>query len=418
MNDPVSDFFLEDPRKLDDPFADLKWLREHNPVHRHELSGQWFVFPYREVRELFADPRLSSNRMAGFVDAAPASVRDELRGLVPYLEDWLLMLDGPEHSRLRGVLHQGFNARAIAALREPIERGANELIDRVIDSGRIDVAADYGFLLPAYVLSDFMGVHIADRDRIVRWSVDFVDFFNVIPITEDTTRRMISSANEMMAYTRELLAERRSVPREDFLGVMAAAGEDGAITDQEIVGNTLLLLVAGHVAVRNLIGNVIWLLLEHPAEFGRLRSNPELLSSVIEESLRYEPPVTLIPRIALQDIVVRGERIRAGEIVQLSIAAANRDPTRFPDPDRFDAARDPRGVLSFGRGPHGCLGARLAREQALIALTILFGRLGTDLRLGAPGDVRWYRNAGNRGPEALPVTFRLTAGSDARAGSA
>ena len=158
------------------------------------------------------------------------------------------------------------------------------------------------------------------------------------------------------------------------------------------------------------IGNVIWLLLEHPAEHERLREDPSLLRSVIEESLRMEPPITAIPRIALEDIVVRDRLIGAGEIVQLSIAAANRDPSRFPDPDRFDAARNPHGVLSFGHGPHGCLGARLANEQVMIALEALFSRLGTELRLDRPGEVRWYRNAGNRGPEALPVTFASPAG--------
>lgn len=405
MSDPLSNFFLDDPRKLDDPFEDLAWLREHHPVHRHEPIAEWFVFPYEDVRGLLADPRLSSNRMAGFVDAAPTTVRDELLTLVPYLEDWLLMADGAKHSRLRRVLHQGFNASAIEALRDPIERAANELIDGAVDSARIDVAAEYGFLLPAYVLSDFMGVHRADRNRVVQWSVDFVDFFNVIPITEDTTRRMVTSAHEMSAYTRGLLAERRGAERDDFLGTMSAAAARGEIADEEIVGNTLLLLIAGHVAVRNLIGNVVWLLLQHPDQHERLRDEPALLESLIEESLRYEPPITLLPRITLEEITVRGKRIGAGEIVQLSLAAANRDPAQFSDPDRFDAARNPRGVVSFGHGPHGCLGARLAKQQAMIALEVLFDRLGTDLSLEQPDEVRWYRNAGNRGPEALPVTF-------------
>jgi cytochrome P450 len=134
------------------------------------------------------------------------------------------------------------------------------------------------------------------------------------------------------------------------------------------------------------------------------------LSSVLEESLRFEPPITAIPRIALEDVAIDDQTIRAGEIVQLSIAAANRDPSRFSDPDRFDAARNPHGVMSFGHGPHGCLGARLAKELASIALEVLFARLGTNMRLDQPGEVRWYRNAGNRGPEALPVRFRAADG--------
>jgi len=401
----VSDFFLENPAKLDDPFDDLAWLREHSPVHWHEPVEQWFVFRYDDVRSLFADRRLSANRMAGFVDAAPPAVRDELRTLVPYLEKWLLMTDGTTHSHLRKVLHQGFNASAIAALHEPIEQAANALLDDAVHDRQLDVAADFAFPLPAYVLSDFMGVRAEDRYRVVQWSVDFVDFFNIIPITEDTTRRMVDSATEMTAYTRELLVDRQTVARQDFLGVMAAAARGGEITDEEILGNTLLLLIAGHVAVRNLIGNVVWLLIRHPDEFQRLRDDPSLLASIVEESLRMEPPVTLIPRIALEAIELRGETIRAGDIVQLSIAAANRDPGQFPNPNRFDAARNPHGVLSFGHGPHGCLGARLAVEESLVALDALFRRLGTNLKVSEEGRVRWYRNAGNRGPEQLPITF-------------
>jgi cytochrome P450 len=250
-----------------------------------------------------------------------------------------------------------------------------------------------------------MGVPPEDRDRVVQWSVDFVDFFNIIPITEDTTQRMVRAATEMSAYMRELLGERRPGRDDDFLGLMAAASSHGEITDDEIVGNTLLLLIAGHVAVRNLIGNVVWLLLEHPSEYERLRLDPSLLRSTIEESLRYEPPITQIPRIAMEDIEVRGQTIAAGDIIQLSIVAANRDPQRFPEPDRFDVTRNPRGVLSYGHGPHGCLGARLAREQATIALEVLFRRADGLLRLDDSREIRWYRNAGNRGPETLPVRF-------------
>jgi cytochrome P450 len=410
MGDPVNDFFLDDPRKLDDPFADLAWLREHRPVHRHDPIGQWFVFPYDDVRLLCADKRMSDDRIAGFAEAAPASVRDEVRQIVPYLETWLIFRDGTGHSHLRSILHRGFNTRAIEAMREPIGRIANELLDRATDAGRLDVAADYGFLLPAYVLSDFMGVRPEDRDRVVQWSADFVDFFNVIPITEDTTRRMIRSATEMTEHWRRLLSERARDSRDDFMGVMAAAVRNREIGEQEIVGSAMLLLIAGHLPVRNLIGNVIWLLLEHPAEYERLREDASLLTSVIEEALRLEPPVTAIPRIALEDVVIRDQTVRAGEIVQLSIAAANRDPSHFPDPDRFDAARNPHGVLSFGHGPHGCLGARLATQQAAIALEVLFRRLGMNFRLDLTREVRWYRNAGNRGPDALPVSFEPTDG--------
>jgi cytochrome P450 len=404
-SDPTADFFLDDPKKLDDPFADLAWLREHHPVHWHQPVNQWFVFPYDDVQSLFGDPRLGANRVAGFVDAVPEEVRGAVRALLPTFEKWLIFRDGTDHAALRAALHRGLNAKTIEALRGAIQRTASELLDRAASTGEFDVAADYGYVLPVYVLSDFIGVPPEDRDLIVRWSAEFVDFFNVIPITVDSTQRMVNAATEMMAYIHGFLRERRSGPNGAFLEVMSAAAANGEITEEEIVGNTVLLLIAGHVAVRNLIGNVVWLLLEHPSEYRRVLEDRSLLRSAIEESLRYEPPITQIPRIALEDIRVRDQRIAAGDIIQLSIVAANRDPKHFPDPDRFDIARKPQGVLSFGHGPHGCFGALLALEQTTIALDLLFRRAGSSLRLDDRREIRWYRNAGNRGPENLPVRF-------------
>jgi cytochrome P450 len=233
--------------------------------------------------------------------------------------------------------------------------------------------------------------------------VDFIGFFNVVPITAGTTRPMVQSATEMIGYVGELLAQRRREPRDDFLGALANASA-GEVSEEEIVSNAMLLLLAGHVAPRNLIGNAVYLLLKHPDQLTKLREDPSLMRNVLEETLRFEPPVTLIPRIALQDIELRESTIRAGQIVQLSIASANRDETRFPDPDRFDVTRQAGRTLSFGHGPHGCLGALLALEEAQISLETLFRRM-PGIELDESRDIVWYRNAANRGPDALPLVF-------------
>ncbi|MGI8506715.1 MAG: cytochrome P450 [Solirubrobacteraceae bacterium] len=405
MIDVLESFFLEDPRKLDDPFADLAWLREHRPVYHRESLDQWFVFRYDDVRALFADRRLSADRVKGLVGAVPVPVRPDVEKLVPWFESWLMMNDGAEHSRLRRQLHAGFNASIIESLNEPIERAASELVERRLGQGSLDISCDFALLLPAYVLADFVGADPEDRDRFIGWSLDFVDFFNVIPISEEATYRMMQTVAEMSEYFRVLLAKRRREPREDFLGAMiAAGGSRPGMTDHEIVANTIMLLLAGHLPVRNAIGNAVWLLLSRPGHAAAVRRDLSLLARALEETLRYEPPVTLIPRIAVEDLEVAGVAIPAGAIVQLSIAAANRDPSRFPDPDFFDVRRDPRGVISFGHGPHGCLGARLAREQSLIALRVLFERL-EGMRVDPDAEIRWYRNAANRGPDELRVTF-------------
>ncbi len=405
MTDFLESFFLEDPRKLDDPFADLAWLREHHPIYHREALGQWFVFRYDDVRALFADRRLSADRVQGLVQAVPAAVRADVEQLVPWFGSWLMMNDGAEHSRLRRQLHTGFNASVIESLKGPIERAASELLERRLGQGSLDISSDFALLLPAYVLADFVGAAPEDRDRFVGWSLDFVEFFNVIPISEQATKRMMRTVAEMSEYFRALLAESRREAREDFLGAMiAAGGSSQGMTDEEIVANTIMLLLAGHLPVRNVIGNAVWLLLSRPEQMAAVRSDLSLLAPALEETLRYEPPVTLIPRIALEDLEVAGVTIPAGAIIQLSIAAANRDPGRFPDPDVFDVNRDPHGVLSFGHGPHGCLGARLAREQSLIALRVLFERLD-GMRVNPDAETRWYRNAANRGPDELRVTF-------------
>ena len=399
----TQEFFLNVPEKLDDPFPDLAYFRENRPVFYHEAFDQWFAFRHEDVSTLFSDPRMSADRMKGFVDAAPEEVKEDLRRVAPYLEMFVLMNDEPDHARLRKFLHRGFNAEAIRGLRGRIQQIADELLDRAQDTGRLDVSADYAFLLPAYVLSDFLGFPEKDRDRVVQWSVDFIGFFNVVPITVQTTRDMVRSATEMIDYTKELLAERRAHPRDDFLGLLAKA-DPAEISEEEVVANAMLLLLAGHVAPRNLIGNVVHLLLTHPDQLAKLKEDPSLLNGAIEETLRYEPPVTLIPRIALEEIELGGETIRAGQIVQLSIASANRDPARFPNPDYFDITKKRGPSLSFGHGPHGCLGALLAMEEARISLETLFRRV-PDLRLDETREIKWYRNAANRGPESLPVVF-------------
>ena len=169
-------YFLDVPEKLNDPFPDLAYFRENRPVFYHEALDQWFVFGYDDVSALFSDPKMSADRMKGFVDAAPEEVREDLRGVAPYLERFVLMLDEPDHGRVRRFLHHGFNAAAIRGLQARIQQIADELLDRVQDRGRMDVSGDYGFLLPAYVLSDFLGFPKEDRDRVLKWSVDFIGF--------------------------------------------------------------------------------------------------------------------------------------------------------------------------------------------------------------------------------------------------
>ena len=394
---------MEQPAGLDNPFPDLSRYLAECPVYFSQPLNQWFVFRYNDVAALFADKRLSAGRMKGFVEQAPPEIREELRQIAPLFRTWVMMMDGADHNRVRHVLNLGFNSDAVQRLTPAIERAVAELLQTIGPSGTFDAASDYAFLLPAWVLSDLFGVQPEDRHRVLQWSLNFIDFFNYFPITTDTTRRMIDSTREMEAYTRGLIAERRTRPRDDFLGVLAAAGQaPGGISDDEIVGNAMLILIAGHIAVRNLIGNVLYLLFTYPEQKRLLDGEPDRLSDCIEETLRFEPPVTLIPRIALEDIPLGNVVIPAGALVQLSIAAANRDPQQYPSPGCFDIIRKPEHILTFGRGVHGCLGFHLARLQSQIALRALLAR-APRLRPDPARAVAWYRTSANRGPIHLPV---------------
>lgn len=395
-------FFATDAAKLDDPFEDFAWYRENEPVVYHRPLDQWFVFRHADVAALFKDERLSADRLAGMARAVPAEAQADLARIAPYFEGWVLMADGDRHRRLRSWLHEGFNPEVIRSLRGKITDSADKMLDTAAGEGRLDVAADFAFLLTAYVLADFLGVPEARRNDVVRWSMDFIDFFNVVPITAENTRKMVASGLELIDCTKALLEERRRNPAEDFLGVLARTQRD--FSDGELVGNAMLLLLAGHIAVRNFIGNAVWLLLQHPRALDQVRHDPGLLRGAIDETLRFETPVAAIPRVAVEPVECCGKTIPAGSLVQLVIASANRDETVFPGADQLDIARGAGGLLSFGSGPHTCLGALLAREETEIAVDLLIRRF-PDLRLDAARPPVWYRNLGNRGPEQLHVVL-------------
>lgn len=399
-----ANFWIRREEKLHDPYADFAWFRENEPLHFDAESGQWFAFGHADVTALFRDARLSANRLDGMRAATPVEARDELGRIAPYFDAWVLMTDGERHRRLRQALHGGFNAAVVESLRGRVKAATDALLDDLLPRGHFDVAEDFAFVLTAHVLADFLGVHPADRGRVVRWSMDFIDYFNIVPITAENTHRMVTSGLELIAYTRELLAERRARPAEDFLGAMLAMERAGAgLVEDELVGNAMLLLLAGHIAVRNFIGNAVWLLFRHPGEVAAARADAARWRGVVDETLRFESPVSAIPRVPREDFSFGGKVVGAGQIVQLVLSSANRDGKVYAEADRFDPARPAGPTLAFGHGPHTCLGALLARLETEIALETLFRR-APRLASDPSRPVTWYRNVGNRGPVNLPVT--------------
>jgi cytochrome P450 len=373
--------------------------REHEPVVFDAATCQWFVFAYDDVLAGLSDPRLTNDRMHRFADRAAPGAVEAVRRHAP----WIISPEGSDYDWMRPVLHAGLREAVGRRAEAASTAAAQELLDDLLARERFDVVSDYAFAHAGLALADFLGVDRAHGDRLMRWAIDIVAFFN------DT-----ASAAEMVAYAHELLGTGPAQTGGGFLGLAARTAQRGGHElGDEAVGNLALPYLTGQVAVAQLVANSVWLLLGHEDQRARLAGAPALLGGALGETLRYLPPASLATRIALEPLALRGHRIEPGHTVQLSLAAANRDPQRFPDPDRFDIARRQAGALGFGHGAHSCIGAGLARVQAAIAVRALLDRV-PDLARDAERKVVWSPLAGIEGPQALSV--RATAAPAARPG--
>lgn len=400
-----AEFFLNVPAKLDNPYADFAYFREHKPVFYYASMDAWFVFSYDDVEACFKDPRLSSKRTTAWFQGAPADLQADIAPFVPVFDKFVLMRDGEDHAQLRRLMHTAFSPRVVANLQHIIEQATKELLDHAQAQGAMDAAADFAHILPVIVISDMLGVAQENRLRIRRWADDLADFFNVIPITRETTLRFKVSAEEMIAHLRNLMAERRARPKDDFLTELLHAKEEGkGLDDEDIIANAIILLIAGHETTRNLIGNALYLLLTHPAQLAQVKADASRFKSAVDEALRFESVHPMMPRLAAEDLTVRGGQIRKGQFVFLYLSSANRDPAHFPDPDEFDITRHSGKHMAFGMGAHYCLGAPLARLEGQIALQTMFARMPA-LRLDPDKPIVWQRIANLRGPRSLPVRF-------------
>jgi hypothetical protein len=389
------------PEVRRDPHRFYAWVRERPGLVRLRLFGGWAAARYDDVERVLRDPAFSTDRGAiAVMRYARRAARDD-PDFLALLDHNLLMIDGARHRRLRGLVSKSFTPRRVATLRPRVEALVEELLDRAAHRGAMDLVYDFAQPLPAVVIAELLGVPATDRARFAAWSEDLAQLLDPLSGRDglDPPRRAMRALG---AYLRELLAERRIAPRDDLLSAMIAAEESGATLDEsELVVLAALLLAAGHETTTNLIGNAVLLLLRHPDERKRLQDDPGLLPSAVEECLRYEPPVQLTDRAVVAPTELAGVRLEPGTIVAAYLAAANRDPRRFPDPDRFDVARADNRHLSFGFGAHYCPGAALARLEAEVALGALLRRFpNLD---GSSEPAGWKRSVLLRGPTSLPL---------------
>jgi cytochrome P450 len=354
------------PEHWSDPYPTYARLREEDPVHLREGPGLrcWWLTRYQDVAAVLRDPRFSARRVPSELSAPGAHER--IRRLGELLSHMLLVHDPPDHTRLRGLVGKAFTPRVAERLRPRIESIVDGLLGAALarGTGRMDAIRDLATPLPVVVIAELLGVPTRDQMRFKRWSDD------IAVVMDGTVRgaglpRAAESAGELCEYLRAIFAARRRDPQGDLVsGLVAARDRGDSLSEEELVATCVLLLLAGHETTTNLIGNGLLALLRHPEQLGRLRREPRLAAAAVEEVLRYDPPVQSTSRRPHQDVHWRGQLFEAGVELDLILAAANRDPAVFADPERFDLGRADNRHLSFGHGAHFCLGAPLARLEA------------------------------------------------------
>ena len=408
--DDLADDLLA-PAAGQDPYPVLARLRERDPVHWSEPHRAWLVTRYAEVSAAFQNKALSNDRvrplLAARRGAGTGTASDRVLEL---LSGWMVVSDPPVHTRLRKLAGGAFKAQRISAMDQRI----TELVDELIDGFHGgDLIEELAYPLPATVIATMLGAPVSDRDRFREWSDELalVAFGTGGAARADRHERALRGLREMDGYFRELIALRRREPGEDMLSAMMAAdgptAADGdRLTDDELVGMCALLLFAGHETTTNSIANATLALLRHPDQLALLRGQqPDLLAPAVEELLRFDGPIKVLNRWVVAETELAGRTIRPGERVHLVLAAANRDPRRFADPDRLDLRRSPNPHLAFGKGIHACIGAQLARMETRIAVGRIVARLP---ELALAGRPRWRDSLASRSMQALPVTAGVT----------
>lgn len=329
---------------------------------------------------------------------------EQLSPIARVMVKQMLFLDPPQHSRIRGLAAVAFTPRRVELLRSRIQQITDDLIDHVEGDGELEIMGDLANPLPAIVTAGLLGVPTRDHDRLKNWSQDFAEVLGNFQHNPDRAARVLSSLEEMTAYFRAAVRREASGPTEGLVNALTSAEVDGdRLTEDEVIANVIVTMVGGQETTTNLIGNGLLTLLRNPEELERLRAEPALIPSAVEELLRYESPSQHTARLAPHDIELAGHLIRERQAVIAVMGAANRDPERFPDPDRLDLAREDNRHLAFGWAGHFCFGAPLARIEGQIAFATLLRRM-PHLRL-QPEPITWRQNLGLRGLTALRVAF-------------
>src|SRR6266568_5465856 len=401
----LSLYHLLDPETRACPYPLYHRLRERDPVHWDAYLHAWVVTRYDDVVTVLQ--RFSAAR-SPTPEQLTAIGLTELNPIAQVLIRQMLFMDPPGHTRLRALAAAAFTPARVEALRQHIQEITDSLIDTVLPQGRMEVIADLANLLPATVTAELMGVPVADRDQLKEWSIDFSEMLGNFQHNPGRTPRMLQVVEEMTSYYRARMKELEHNPKAGVVHALMSAEVNGdRLTEEEVIANSIITMTGGQETTTNLIGNGLLSLLRNPGELARLRADPSLLPSAIEELLRYESPIQYTTRLAPADVELGGKLIRRRQAVVALMGAANRDPEAFPDPDRLDITRRDNRHLAFGWAAHYCFGAPLARLEGQLALSAILRRL-PNVAL-EPVRLVWRPNMAFRGLEALPVTWEKEA---------
>ncbi len=404
--DPPSLYQLLDPDVLADPYPLYRRLREHDPVHWDPFLHAWVVTGYAGVVEVLH--KFSADRTPT-PDQLRAMGLQAFEPVAKVMVRQMLFMDPPTHTQLRSLCSRAFVSRRVDGLRPHIQEVADGLIDRAMaggtgDPGHMDVIADFAAPLPAIVAAELLGLPASDHVQLKAWSADFAEMLGNFQHNPDRIARVMRSLEEMLQYFRSAVKQSRRSSDEGLIHLLLAASEGGErLSEEQVIANVIVTMVGGQETTTNLIGNGLLTLLRHPGDLARLRDDPSIVDSAVEELLRYESPSQHTGRLAPADLELGGKRIRRKDAVMAVMAAANRDPAFFPEPDRLDLKRRNNRHVAFGWGAHFCFGAPLARIEGQVAFTTLVRRLPA-LRLETTA-LNWRQNLGLRGLVDLPVSF-------------
>jgi cytochrome P450 len=394
-----------DPRMRTDPYPVYAELRERAPYHRDRFGAPIFT-RFADCEAILRSGQVSSD----FRNSNEFARMQEAGEDIPMIDSLpegrpFLFLDPPDHTRLRGLVSKAFTPRVIEGLRPRIQSLVDELLGAAAARGGLEVIEEFAYPLPVIVISEMLGVPAEDHEQFQSWSRVLARALDPeYMATQAQIEERMQAFMEFAQYFFGLFAVRRAEPRDDLITALVQAEEDGdKLTEAELLSTCILLLVAGHETTVNLIGNGVLALLRAPDQAARWRTDPSLTKNAVEEILRYDPPVQLTGRIALDDLEIGGHPIAKGEQAVLLIGSANRDPEQFPNADRLDLGRADARHLSFGFGIHHCLGAPLARLEGQLALEAFVTRFpNAQLAVATP---EYKENVVLRGLATLPVTL-------------